>query len=50
MKELSEKEKAYAALALLADSAPHTDAQRVRLVSDIHYYICELQDTLRILG
>lgn len=50
MTEPSEKEKAYAALELLAANDRYTDAQRVRLVSDVQYYIYSLELMQEILG
>ena len=50
MKELSEKEKAYAALDELASDSALTDEQRNTLCDDVQYYIYSLELQLRILG
>jgi hypothetical protein len=50
MTELSEKEKAHAALDKLASSAPLTDADRAKICDDVYWYICSLEGEVRILG
>jgi len=50
MTELSDKERAYAALEKLASSDKLTKEQQIKLYDDVHYYICDLNDELRILG
>jgi hypothetical protein len=50
MTELSEKEKAHAALDKLALDTPLTEVDRVKLYDDIYWYICSLELQLRILG
>jgi hypothetical protein len=50
MTELTDKEKAHAALDKRASGTPLTDAERDELYDDIYWYIRSLEDEVRMLG